>query len=85
MTARLPGEPACRDIVEVVTDYLEGRLPLAERTKFEQHLVFCGGCKVYVEQMRQVVRTAGELREDALDPKQREDLVRLFRDWKAKK
>ena len=85
MTARLPSDPACRDIVEAVTDYLEGRLPLEERTRFEHHLVFCSGCRAYLDQMRQVVRSAGALREESLDPAQREDLTRLFRDWKAKK
>ena len=45
MTARVPAELTCREIVELVTDYLEGRMPLPERTRFEQHLVYCNGCR----------------------------------------
>jgi len=85
MTTRLPDEPTCRDIVEIVTDYIEGRLQLRERTRFEQHLVICGGCRTYLEQMRQTIRAAGAVREESLAPRQRDELVRLFRDWKAKK
>ena len=84
MTARLPKEPTCREIVEIVTDYLEGKLPLEERTDFEQHLVYCGGCRTYVQQIRQTISAAGAAKEDALDPAQQEELVRLFRGWKKK-
>lgn len=84
MTARLPGEPSCRQIVELVTDYLEGRLPLEERTEFEQHLVYCGGCRNYLQQIRQTIAAAGAAKEEALSPAQQEELVRLFRGWKKK-
>ena len=85
MKIRLSADPACREIVEVITDYLEGRLPADERARFDQHLAICRGCRAYLEQMRQVIRTAGAIREESLDANQRERLVRAFRDWKAKK
>lgn len=84
MTARLPEELTCRQIVELVTDYLEGRLPLEERTEFEHHLVYCGGCRTYLQQIRQTISAAGAAKEEALSPAQQEDLVRLFRGWKKK-
>lgn len=82
MNARLSIDPACREIVEVVTDYLEGRLSAEDRARFEQHLSICDGCSTYLEQIRQTIRAAGALREESLDPRQREDLLRLFRNWK---
>jgi len=85
MSARVPDQPTCRQIVELVTDYLEGKLPLRERTLFEQHLVYCDWCRVYLEQMRQTIRAAGEVPEEALDPDRRDDLLQVFRRWKAKK
>jgi hypothetical protein len=85
MSQRIPGEPTCREIVELVTEYVEERMPLARRTRFEQHLAYCGGCRVYVEQIRQTIRAAGAVREESLSPKAREELVELFRDWKRKK
>ena len=85
MSMRVPDQPTCREIVELVTDYLEGRLPLAERTPFEQHLVYCDWCRVYLEQIRQTIKVAGKVSEESLSPEAREDLLRLFRDWKGKK
>jgi predicted anti-sigma-YlaC factor YlaD len=84
MTARVPAELTCREIVELVTDYLEGRMPLEERTRFEQHLVYCSGCRTYLSQIRQTIAAAGAAREEDLKPEAREDLLRLFRGWKAK-
>jgi hypothetical protein len=72
----------CKELVELVTEYLEGTLPVAMRTRMEQHLSGCDGCTNYLEQMRQTIRLTGQLREENLTPGQRDDLLRLFRDWK---
>ncbi|HYS08953.1 MAG TPA: zf-HC2 domain-containing protein [Myxococcales bacterium] len=85
MSSRVPDQPTCREIVELITDYLEGRLPLEARTRLEQHLVFCDWCRVYLEQIHQTIRVAGAVTEESLSPEKREELVRLFRDWKGKK
>ncbi len=85
MSMRVPDQPTCREIVELVTDYLEGRLPVGERTLFEQHLVYCDWCRVYLEQMRQTIEMAGKVSEESLSPRTREELFHLFRDWKGKK
>ena len=79
MTARLPRELACRELVWIVTDYLEGALTLDERTRFEQHLVFCKGCSVYLKQMRDTLRVTGRLSEESMPAGAREDLLRAFR------
>ena len=42
----------CKEMVEIVTDYLEGALSPEDRSRFEQHLALCDGCTYYVEQMR---------------------------------
>lgn len=75
-------EMTCKELVELVTDYLEGTLPAEVRTRMEQHLTRCDGCTHYLEQMRQTIRLTGQLREETLTPVQRDDLLRLFRDWK---
>jgi anti-sigma factor RsiW len=84
MTTRLPSEPTCQQVVEVVTDYLEGRMAPDERTEFEQHLVYCGGCRTYLQQIRQTIALAGAAKDEALSPEKQEELVRLFRGWKGK-
>ena len=73
----------CQELVELVTDYLEGTLPAGERARFEAHLAGCAGCRAYLEQMRQTIRVLHRLTEDALTPEAREDLLRVFRDWKS--
>lgn len=73
---------ACREVVELVNDYLEGALAPGERTRFEMHLDDCPHCVTYLEQMRHAVGLVGRLREEALDPEVRDELVRLFRDWR---
>ncbi|MBL8154486.1 MAG: zf-HC2 domain-containing protein [Anaerolineae bacterium] len=73
---------SCREFVELVTDYLEVRLNPAERQRFESHVQGCHACGMYLEQMRQTIRLTGHLREADLDPAAREELLRLFQDWK---
>jgi hypothetical protein len=72
----------CREVVELVTDYLERALPADETSLFEQHIDFCDGCKAYVEQMRTTVATVGRVTEEDVPPKTRERLLTAFREWK---
>ena len=73
---------ACKELVELVTDYLEGSLPEETRDNFERHVSGCDGCTAYLEQIRQTIRLTGQLREESLTSQQRDDLLKLFRDWK---
>jgi predicted anti-sigma-YlaC factor YlaD len=76
-------ELTCKELVELVTDYLEERLPPLERLRFEQHLAGCEGCRNYLDQIRQTIRLLGRLDEDSIPPPTREHLLRAFRDWKS--
>jgi anti-sigma factor RsiW len=78
----MPIAITCQELVELVTDYLENRLPRPERRRFEQHLVGCEGCFNYLEQMQETIRLVGRLREDSIPPRARERLLWAFRDWK---
>lgn len=75
-------ELTCRELVELVTDYLEGVLPPAERRRFEEHLAGCQGCRDYLQQMRETIRLTGQLTEEAIEPQAREALLQVFRAWK---
>ena len=72
----------CQQLVELVTDYLEGAMPPEDRDRFEQHLVLCDGCASYLEQMRTTVMVAGALTEQSIAPDAQERLLTIFRDWK---
>ena len=72
----------CQEVVELVTDYLERALPSDEATLFEQHLNFCDGCIVYVEQMRSTVASVGRVREEDVPPEAKDRLMTAFREWR---
>jgi len=76
------GELTCRELVELVTDYLEDRLAASERRRFEDHLADCNGCTTYLNQMRRTIGLLRGLGEEALPPGSREALLGAFRDWK---
>jgi anti-sigma factor RsiW len=76
-------ELTCRDLVELVTDYLEDALLPAERRRFEAHLEGCTVCPRYVDQLRSTVRIVGRLREDDVSEPARSTLLAAFRAWKV--
>lgn len=79
MSAQRPLD--CHELVELVTDYLDGTLDLDTRARFDEHLLGCDGCANYLQQFRATVATLGKVSEDALDPRFRDKLLDAFRHW----
>jgi anti-sigma factor RsiW len=77
------GALSCQEMVELVTDYLEGALPPADHSRFEAHIAGCEGCTMYLRQMREMLELLGELTTDSLSPQAEGELLAAFRDWKA--
>lgn len=75
-------ELTCKELVELLTEYLEGVLPPMERHRFEEHLAGCQGCRNYLQQMRETIRLTGQLTEEAIEPQAKETLLQVFRTWK---
>ena len=73
---------ACQELVELVTDYLEDRLPADDRARFEAHIAECEYCAAYLDQMRQTVHTLGRIEEESLSDGAREALLAAFRTWR---
>ncbi len=82
MTDSTQPEMACRELVELVTDYLEDRLSVVDRTRFEAHIADCEHCATYLEQMQQTIRTLGRIPEESLSDDARETLLTAFRSWR---
>lgn len=78
-----PMEMPCKELVELVSEYIEGRLPPADAERFEAHLEICAGCTNYLEQMRETIDALGHLPEESITPEAREQLLDAFRDWRA--
>jgi len=75
-------EIVCRELVELVTPYLEDVLPPDERALVEEHLASCDGCTAYVQQMRLTIKAIGHVSEEAITSKTREDVLAIFRAWR---
>lgn len=73
----------CRELVELVTDYLEGALPPAERDRFDAHIARCPHCHRYLEQMRQLIAALPGLTEETIPTAARQELLHAFRRWKV--
>jgi anti-sigma factor RsiW len=73
----------CQELVELITDYLEGSLSRADRRRFKGHIRACPHCTKYLEQIRETIEATGRLTGDAIAPDARDELLRAFRDWKT--
>jgi anti-sigma factor RsiW len=75
-------ELTCKELVELVTEYLEGKLSMGDQKRFSEHLALCDGCQAYLQQMRVTMATLGRLTEESISEKAKERLLRAFRSWK---
>ena len=75
----LAGRMTCQEFVELITDYLDGSMSLLGRLRFHLHLGMCLGCRNYLRQMRQTIRTLGRLPVEPPPPGIREQLIERFK------
>jgi uncharacterized protein (TIGR03083 family) len=76
----------CRNVVELVSAFLDGALDEPEEMQVVAHLADCDGCTSYLTQFRQTSRwlsdagTPGD-RSARLSPPTRSSLLTAFREW----
>ena len=75
-------EMSCKELVELVTDYLDDALPAHERARFEEHLAECPWCVEYVAQIERTATLVGAASREVEDDPRTAELLELFRDWK---
>lgn len=74
----------CKELTELVTEYLEGEMRFMERLSFRMHIAMCRSCRTYVRQLKQTVEVLGGLPDDFEIPDEvRDELLEVFRDWKS--
>jgi anti-sigma factor RsiW len=76
---------ACQEMVELITDYLEGTLPRSERRRFEAHLAGCEHCSEYLAEMRVTIAATGRLRAEDLTPAMTAAFGEVFARWRAER
>ena len=73
----VPGGISCQEVVELITDYLDGKLDPQLVQKLEAHLQLCPPCVEYLNQVRTTSRLAAAA-ELEVHP-DRDALLALFR------
>jgi len=73
---------SCKQLTELVTEYLEGKLSLGERLKFQMHLGMCKHCRAYLRQMKLTIETLGHLPAEPIPDAVRDELLDRFKSWK---
>ncbi len=78
----MAGNISCQELVDLITEYLEGSLTFSERIRFQVHLGFCSGCRNYLNQMKATIRTLGQFPLEPMPTEVRDELLKRFRTWK---
>jgi predicted anti-sigma-YlaC factor YlaD len=73
------GTMACRELAELVTEYLEGTLSVDDEERFQAHLQICPPCRLYLEQIRLTIAALGRLEPAALPVEECERLLTVLR------
>ena len=73
----------CRQVVELMTDYLEGALSAVDRTRFEDHIAGCDGCTAYLAQLRMARKIVGRLADEPVPAAVEKELLEAFRSWRS--
>jgi anti-sigma factor RsiW len=74
----------CRQVVELMTDYLEGALSPSDRLRFEQHIAGCDGCRAYLAQLATTRKVLSKLADEPIPAGLQAELVQAFRNWKSR-
>jgi anti-sigma factor RsiW len=78
--ASSPDHITCQELVEQVTEYLDGALSVEETELLEQHVNFCEGCDWYLDEMRRTIATGRRLRKVHVPDKVLQPLLTAFRE-----
>ena len=72
----------CREVVELLSDYLDDAIPAPDRARLDAHLAGCDGCSSALEQLREAIRVTGTLTEEQAAQEQLEPVRSVFRAWR---
>ena len=72
----------CRQVVELMTDYLEGNLAAKDQARFEEHIAGCDGCRAYLAQLRTARDLVGKIADEPMPASVERELIEAFRNWR---
>lgn len=71
----------CREVVELLSDYLDDAIRAPDWARLDAHLAACDGCSAALEQLRETVRVTGTLTEERVAEERLEPVRTAFRAW----
>lgn len=83
MSSLGPLQMNCRQVVELMTDYIEGFLSSVDRARFEEHIAGCDGCRAYLVQLQTTRKIMGKLADEPVPASVERDLLEAFRSWRS--
>lgn len=75
----------CKEITELVTDFLEGRLTFMDSLRFRMHLAMCPGCRAYLKQVKITMQVLGKVEPEPPTPEMERELLLQFHSWSSTK
>jgi predicted anti-sigma-YlaC factor YlaD len=84
-TWRTAHRMTCEQLVELVTDYLEGALSDEERERFEEHIELCPMCRVHLDRMRGLIHQLGGLHQRDIDSQVLAEIQARFAGWHSRR
>lgn len=75
---------SCKDITNLLTEYLEGGMTFADRMQMKMHLALCGHCRNYAAQLKLTIDSCGEIPPPEVDDHLEQELLETFRNWKSR-
>ena len=69
----------CRQIAELLSDYISGSLPPETRELIEWHIESCAPCVAFVNTYRGTIDVAKSLRETPIPPELKQRLLSVLR------
>lgn len=73
---------SCRELTDLVDEYIDGRLGIWDRLRFQFHIRMCPICHDYIEQVRMTRSALGRLPEPEMPEEVQREMLAHFRSWR---
>src|SRR5699024_996175 len=75
-------ELVCREVVELVTIYLDESLGEPDRSELQTHLDGCPHCSTYLDQIKATITHVSDLKQYQIEQPVQFELVQVYLKWR---
>ena len=73
-----PGSPECREMLERLSEYIDGELPEADARRFDSHVSDCAPCVAFVTSLRRTVALLRRTPGAVITAEQKRELMETY-------